>query len=126
MKKGMSILIIVVSVVTLMLSGCHQYHNSQEQKDNKIRSDSPDINIEYEEGVYHSKKWNSFDLKKTGDTISNSNTDRSTAISIACTEFEKVQQKGVGKDYVLTGVFYDTEDEVWVVYFSPESIAPGN
>ena len=112
MKKGMSILIIVMAVMTLMLSGCLQYHNSTK--------------IEYTEGVFHSKKWDPSGLKSSDDTISSSDTDRSAAISIARAEFEKVQQEGVCKDYVLKGVFYDTEDEVWVVWFSPDIISPGN
>lgn len=114
MKKRLTIFIFAAAVVTLMLSGCRLDYNSSE------------IEIEYKEGVYHSKKWDPSDFEEPDNTISNSNTDKSAAISIACAEFEKVQQKGVGKDYVLTGVFYDTEDEVWVVYFCPKPIVPGS
>ena len=63
--------------------------------------------------------------EKSDDTITTSITEKE-AVSIACTEFEGIQQTGIGKDYVLQGVFFDTEDQVWIVYFSPEPLVPGD
>ena len=45
------------------------------------------------------------------------------AISIATVEFEKIQQEGMCISYSLGGVFFDVEDQVWIVWFTekPES-----
>lgn len=60
-----------------------------------------------------------------GDGLTGSFTDKEAAISIACAEFEKVQQNGIGKDCVLQGVYFDDDNDAWVVYFSPEPLIPG-
>ncbi len=46
-------------------------------------------------------------------------TDKDTAVSIAYAEIEKLQQNGIREGDVLQYIFFDTEDEVWVMSFYP-------
>ena len=121
MKKVKLFLSLILVFSTFILNGCHQTHNNCKQED-AINLESPENEVEYREGVYHDKKW---ETPKAGES-DYSAADKETAVSIACAEFKKLQQGGVGKNFVLRGVFFDTEDEVWIVYFSPEPLIPGS
>lgn len=96
--------------MTLMLTGCHLENSSRE-------TEPPEREIIYDEGVYHNKMWDADDLEAVDGPESNTMIDKAAAISIACAEFEKLQEKGICKEYVLEGVFFDTEDIVWIVWF---------
>lgn len=109
MKKVKLFLSIILVFSIFALNGCYQTYNNCKQE------------VAYSEGVYYDKQW---ETPKVGES-DYSVADKETAISIACAEFKKVQQRGVCKDYVLRGVFFDTEDEVWIVYFSREPFRPG-
>lgn len=81
----------------------------------------------YEEGIYRSYHF-SDDGKAWGelpDIDGNAVPDPEAAISVATEQLEKEKEKGQYKDFVLSGVFYDTEDLVWIVSFNKEPLVPG-
>ena len=127
MRKGILFLIFALVISVLALSGCNQDNDSSKQEKSGMRTDSPCAvdKYKYKEGVYPMNRWEASMPENSDGTITDSITEE-TAISIACIEFEKIQQTGIGKDYVLRDVFYDTEDQVWVVYFSAEPLVPGD
>ena len=120
------VILILLLISLLILSGCHQDYNGSTQEENDWNSQitSGKVEYEYREGVYPLKMWQVSPPLKSEETFSDSITEEK-AIEIACAEFEKIQQTGILKDYVLRGLFYDTEDNVWIVWFSPEPLVPG-
>ena len=81
----------------------------------------------YEEGIYRyyhfsddGKAWS-----ELPDCDGNAVPDPEAAISVATEQLEKEKEKGQYKDFVLSGVFYNTEDLVWVVSFNKEPLVPG-
>ena len=109
MRKQLSIIILSV-LILILFAGC------------KNQGDSTETTYRYVEGVYSDKDWE----QPTPSTGESAAPDRETAISIASEEFKKLQDSGIGKTYVLKGVFYDTADEVWVVSFGENSEMPGS
>jgi hypothetical protein len=83
----------------------------------------PDTDYKFDEGIFEDKEWYSPSLdNETGQEVSNVN----VAIEIATTEFQRIQKQGIGTSYVLKGVFFDTADEIWIVWFSqPDELMPG-
>lgn len=123
MRKGILVLLLIS---LLILSGCHQDYNGSTQEENDLNSEitSGKVEYEYQEGIYPLKMWQVFPPLESEETFSDSITEEK-AIAIACAAFEKIQKTGIGKDYVLRRLFYDTEDNVWIVYFSSEPLVPG-
>lgn len=141
MRKGILVLLLIS---LLILSGCHQDYNGSTQEENDLNSEitsgkveeeitsgkvedeitSGKVEYEYQEGIYPLKMWQVSPPLESEETFSDSITEEK-AIAIACAAFEKIQKTGIGKDYVLRRLFYDTEDNVWIVYFSSEPLVPG-
>ncbi len=118
-------LILFACVLLLTLSACRQPSPDSKEapKSNLVAGED----YFYEEGIYRS--YHFFDDGKAWgelpDSDGNAVPDARAAISIATEQFEKEQEKGRYKDFVLSGVFYDTEDLVWVVSFNKEPLVPG-
>ncbi len=111
------IIIFLLIFMFLVLSGCADDNNKQ--------NDKRDINIEadYEEGVYpYKEEWSENQHSYKGDVIAN----KETAINVASAIFNNVKSTGACKNYVLGGVFFDTADDVWVVYFVEPDNTPGS
>lgn len=73
-----------------------------------------ELSYTYRTGVYHNKEWSDDWGTYTAEAIPNVE----TAISIATALFKNAQSDGVGQNYVLNSVFFDTEDNIWIVTFS--------
>ena len=80
----------------------------------------------YAEGIYTGY---GADGGKAWGELSNSDgnavPDAKTAISVATEQLEKEQLVGRYQGFVLSSIFYDTEDLVWVVSFNKEPLVPG-
>ncbi len=80
----------------------------------------------YSEGIYDGygtdggKAWG-----ELPDSDGNAVPDAQTAISIATEQLEREQAQGRYQGFVLSSVFYDTEDHVWVVDFIEPPLVPG-
>ena len=79
----------------------------------------------YSEGIYQygadgGKAWG-----ELPDSDGNAVPDAQTAISIATEQLGKEQAVGRYQGFVLSSVFYDTEDGVWVVGFIEPPLVPG-
>ena len=103
MKRN--VLVIVMLLFMIMLVCCNK-DNIKEQIETYT----------YKEGIYPYK--DSFD-SDIGNTPSNGYAipDKDSAVTRASEEFEKVKQAGFCQSYTLRSVFYDTEDEIWIVSF---------
>ncbi len=84
---------------------------------NVSNTESPYQNIRYEEGIYHCREWERPVVNNSD--VEDKYTDKDTAVSIAYAEIEKLQQNGIREGDVLQYIFFDTEDEVWVMSFYP-------
>ena len=73
--------------------------------------------IRYEEGIYPDKNWDMIELPIERDCI----VDKETAIQTAkiLLLIEGRHDKTQNLSYDPTVVFYDTEDMIWIVSFSP-------
>ena len=69
--------------------------------------------IQYEEGIYHNKAWEDVEFPFNAICIP----DKDTAISIATRIVRNFQKDGYFINYVVQSVFYDTEDEIWIIHF---------
>lgn len=127
MRKGKIVLIVAVAAAILVLSGCQQSDVGGKQEESGMATVHTwaEGTYEYKEGVYPVKRWEA-PVPGAADGADAGSVTEEMAISIARGEFEKIQQTGIGKDYVLRGVFNDTEEGVWIVYFSSEPLVPGN
>ena len=118
-------LILLACVLLLALSACRQPSPDSKEapKSNLVAGED----YFYEEGIYRFYHF-SDDGKAWGelpDSDGNAVPDALVAISVATEQLEKEKEKGQYKDFVLSGVFYDTEDLVWVVSFNKEPLVPG-
>lgn len=82
----------------------------------------------YTEGIYPDKNWSEMTAEEgqtTPSPDSDQEMDKDSAIALAIEEFEKVKQRGICQSYTMKGVFYDTEDHMWIVYFGEDTEIPG-
>ena len=105
-KKKMKIttvLLFVIILPVILLSAC--------------RSKKEDNTIKFITGNYYNKNWNETVGTYTGDAIP----DKTTAIEIAEAIFSGMNKSEKSQKYVPKMVFYDEEDEVWIVSFGQDS-----
>lgn len=75
---------------------------------------SEDTNmITYETGVYSDKNWSQSVGTYNGDAIPN----KETALAVAQTIFNSMNKSQNAERFVPQHIFYDTEDEIWIVSF---------
>lgn len=136
MKKGKWTVVLILILAVLTLVGCSRTGNNGHSEkgasesdpsitegDSSITEGEPSREIDYQEGVYskyYGEMWDSAEAEGSENKVP----DKETAIAIACEEFERLRTRNEN-GYVLTGVFFDTEDEVWVVDFGLEVPIPG-
>lgn len=102
MKK---LLICMTVVAMLFLSSCSdQKHGMEESM------------IEYKIGVFDFKNWLEQDGAYQGDVIPN----EKVAVLVATQIFNGIDKNIAEQAYIPQQVFYDEEDEVWIVSFWPE------
>lgn len=74
-------------------------------------------NIQYDEGIYANKDWNETVGTYTSDVVKT----KETAIQMAVAVYNGMDKSNDMSDLTPTSVFYDEQDEIWIVSFSKES-----
>lgn len=106
--------IVAVLVIALSILSCSACGNSQAVHDT----------IQYETGVFYDKNWSESIGTYSGKAVI---PDKETALKMAKAIFDGMEKSREAQEYVPQSVFYDDQDEVWVVSFWKDSdqIAPG-
>lgn len=73
--------------------------------------------VKYESGNYHDKNWSETIGTYGGMVIP----DEETALKIAKAIFDGMEKSKDAKEYVPQSVFYDNQDEIWIVSFGKNS-----
>ena len=99
MRRTLVVLIIVLNIIS-----CSACGNSD--KENEM--------IKYESGVFHDKNWS-----ENVGTYSRQAVipDEETALKIAKAIFDGMEKSKDVQEYVPQSVFYDNQDEIWIVSF---------
>lgn len=93
---------VIVLVLILVISICSGCKTSKE-----------DEMINYETGVFYEKNWDDQTGTYQGDAIPN----KETAIAVANQIFLNMEKSKTSQEYTPQSVFYDQQDEVWIVSF---------
>lgn len=102
MKRTLVLFTIILSMVF-----CSACGNSKKENDM----------VKYESGNYHDKNWSETIGTYGGMVIP----DEETALKIAKAIFDGMEKSKDAKEYVLQSVFYDNQDEIWIVSFGKNS-----
>ena len=102
MKRTLVLFTIILSMVF-----CSACGNSKKENDM----------VKYESGNYHDKNWSETNGTYGGMVI----TDEETALKIAKAIFDGMEKSKDAKEYVPQSVFYDNQDEIWIVSFGKNS-----
>lgn len=73
--------------------------------------------VKYESGDYHDKNWSETLGTYAGVAIP----DKETALEIAEAIFNGMDKSKDAQEYVPKSVFYDTQDEIWIISFWKDS-----
>lgn len=96
--------ILVVLVIVLSMISCSACGNSQKENDM----------IKYESGIFYDKNWSeSIGTYSEKAVIP----DEVTALKIAEAIFDGMEKSEDAQEYVPQSVFYDNQDEIWIVSF---------
>lgn len=98
------ILIITSCLFLLILIGC------------KAGGDNIMKDIRYEEGIYQNKNWNEIEFPFEQPCVP----DKETAITITNSIMSNFQSDGHFPNYVAQSIFFDKEDELWIVSYWQE------
>ena len=80
--------------------------------------------IDYETGIYYSKNWNDTVGTYSGSVIP----DDKAAVEIATAIYNSIPKRDEAQEWTPQYVFYDEQDEIWIVSFwktSDESLMGG-
>lgn len=109
MRRTLAMLVIVLSMIS-----CSACGNIKKESDM----------VKYESGIFYDKNWN-----ETVGTYSEKEVipDEETALKIAKAIFDGMTKSKEMQEYVPQSVFYDNQDEVWIVSFwnNSEQLALG-
>lgn len=94
--------------------------------DETTNTDEVSTTYIYGEGIFPDKNWPEVTTNTSPSPDTAEAMDKDAAVALALEEFEKIKQSGICQSYVLKGVFYDTEDNMWIVYFGEDTEIPGN
>ena len=100
MKK--SIILLLCIVIVNLTSSCM----------NVKKNEGDDMT--YDSGIYYYKDWDSMDTTYSGEVVPT----KECAIEIATAIFNSMSKSEEMNAYKVSSVFYDTEDEFWVVTFA--------
>lgn len=103
MKNILIVLVLLLNIISC--SACEKV-----QKENDM--------VEYKTGVFYDKHWDETEGTYTGDAIP----DEKTALKIAQAIFDGIATNQTVNKYVPQKVFYDSQDEIWIVSFWENSI----
>ena len=79
--------------------------------------------VSYESGVYHDKDWTE---TEPGTYQGPAIPDKETALHIATAIFGGMEKSEEAKVFTAQKVFFDTEDEIWIVSFWKEPELPND
>lgn len=96
--------ILVVFVIVLSMISCSACGKSQKENDM----------IKYESGTFYDKNWSESIGTYSGKAVI---PDEETALKIAKAIFDGMEKSKEVQEYVPQSVFYDVQDEVWIVSF---------
>lgn len=99
--KKIGMIVIVIFGMTLCLS-CSQ-------KGERV--------VEFETGSYFDKNWDESIGTYKGAVIP----DKDTAINVAISIFDGMSKSEEVAEYVVQSIFYDEQDEIWIVSFWKDS-----
>jgi uncharacterized protein YceK len=102
MKKVLFLTIIII--VSVLLSACGSIETEKDM-------------IQFKSGIYYDKNWDETVGSYTKATV----TDEQTAIGIAKAIFNGMEKSAEAQKYVPQSVFFDEEDEIWIVSFWKDS-----
>ena len=95
-------------VILLCVVFCSACGNCKKEKDM----------IKYESGSFYDKNWSEIIGTYSKKAVI---PDEETALKIAITIFEGMEKSKEAQRYVPQTVFYDTDDEIWIVTFGNNS-----
>ena len=103
MKRTLAVLIIALSLITYSACG------SSKKQDDMIK---------YESGIFHDKNW-----AETVGTYGRKAVipDKETALKTAQAIFDGMEKSKEVQEYTPQSVFYDNQDDVWIVSFWKDS-----
>lgn len=101
MKKA---IILLISIILVLLTACGKTEGGKDM-------------VQFKSGIYHDKNWGEIVGTYKGEIVSN----EKTAIEIAKAIFEGMEKSEEVQKYVPQSVFYDEQDEVWIVSFWKDS-----
>ena len=102
--------ILVLIMAVLCATFCSADANNKEAYEKNNEKET----IVYESGIYHNKNWS-----ETIGTYSERDVipDKETALKMAKAIFDGMDKSEAMQEYVPQVVFYDTQDEIWIVSF---------
>jgi len=106
MKKQ---LILILSIILVMFIGCNQT-----QKD---KNGDELMSVNFKSGIYHDKNWDEKIGTYQRDVIPN----EKAALKLAVQIFESMQKSIEVQNYIPQSVFFDEEDEIWIISFGEQS-----
>ena len=104
MKKRSIILAIIIIATIVLFPACRDVNNAGEI-------------IEYESGSYHDKNWDETIGTYKEAVIS----DKDTALAVAQAIYDGMEKSDDADKYTAKYVFYDNQDEIWIVSFGEDS-----
>ena len=117
MKK----MLVLVLMFSLLLTGCSNLSqndsndnldSSQNSSNNQDANVVDEIEIYYDSGVYWNKNWDDDPLFTYNKPVIR---DKESAIEIAMAIYKGLEN--IDPTYAPKFVFYDEEDEIWIVHF---------
>ena len=105
--------ILLIFLLVVLLTGCE--NSSQNESNDKLNNIEVDIvydsEVDYDSGIYYNKNWDETIGTYTMPVIR----DRESAIEIAMAIYNSMENNN--PNYVPQSVFFDEEDEIWIVSF---------
>ena len=106
------ILLLLMSLLVL-LAGCNQQAKQPQQAESVEQNEHEENEIDFKSGVYYKKFWETECLEDSGYCVI---PDKEAAVNIATAIYRELPIS----NYPAQAVFFDEEDEVWIVkFYSP-------
>lgn len=100
--------IFVALVILFSMISCSACGNGKKENDR----------IQYESGIFHDKNWSETVGTYRGEAVI---PDEETALKVAEAIFDGMEKSKKAQKYVPQSVFYDDQDEIWIVSFWKDS-----
>lgn len=80
-------------------------------------NDMSDREIQFEEGIFYDKNWSDTAGTYTGNAVES----KETAVAIATAVYNGMHKSQSMSDLTPQSVFFDSQDEIWIVTFGMDS-----